>query len=243
MLTARERAATVLSFLQTTLAGGAVSVRELEVSARDAGLLGERQSITDAKRFRAAKRRLAIRSVRIGFGAGGEWGWALPSPETSVDPAIEVPTTVVYGEGHSRPDQPDHHAGAGTDHRGGAHSDPIPTEWIKGVACLDYGRAPDGVLPHRWRQFVGDCHGFMASAQNWAPRAAKLGWSPESLFGCCSSRPLDHLGSAGLIWNLGGGKLTHLSADWAMMQAPGGSQRTYHRRPSTMNVMLPWRLR
>jgi hypothetical protein len=217
--------------------GGVVPVYDVEVRARDAGLLGRHQSITDSKKFKAAKKILAIRSVRIGFGSGGRWGWALPSPESSVDLAIEAPTSVVYDEDDSQPDQ-------GHDTAAGANDqpDPVPSEWIRGVARLDYGRAPHGVPLHRWRQLVNDCHKFMNAPENWSIRARALGWDTPSLFGC-STRPLDHLGRAGLLWNLAGGKLTQLYKDSAMISAPDGSQRTFHRRPSAADVTLPWRLR
>jgi hypothetical protein len=90
---------------------------------------------------------------------------------------------------------------------------------------------------------VTDCHVFMTAPENWSIRARALGWDTVSLFGCCSTRPLDHLGRAGLLWNLAGGKLTQLYKDWAMISASGGSQRTYHRRPFAANLTLPWRLR
>jgi hypothetical protein len=90
---------------------------------------------------------------------------------------------------------------------------------------------------------VNDCHEFMTAPENWPKRARALGWDTVSLFGCCSTRPLDHLGSAGLLWNLAGGKLSQLYKDWAMISASGGSQRTYHRRPFAANLTLPWRLR
>ena len=72
-----------------------------------------------------------------------------------------------------------------------------------------------------------------------------------SLWNCWKAYPelvrllldVDHLGSAGLLWNLAGGKLTHLYKDWAMISAPDGSRRTYHRRPFAANLALPWRLR
>jgi hypothetical protein len=56
----------VLAFLKGAFADGPVSVAELEVMARAAILLGERQSITNAKAFKRAKRELGIRSVRDG---------------------------------------------------------------------------------------------------------------------------------------------------------------------------------
>ena len=240
---AMDRSSVVEVFLKGVLAGGVVPVHDLEVLARDAGLLGRHQSITDAKKFKAAKKRLAIRSVRIGFGRAGRWGWALPSPETSVDLAIEAAKSVVYGEDHSRPDQFDHHTGAGANDHVCVQPDPVPSEWSRGIARLDHGHAPHGVPLHRWRQFVNDYHLFMTAPENWSKRARALGWDTLSLFGCCSTRPLDHLGRAGLLWNLAGGKLTHLYKDWAVIWAPDGSQRPYHRRPSAADGTLPWRLR
>jgi hypothetical protein len=175
------------------------------------------------------------------FSRGGWWGLALPSPETSIELAIEAPRSLVYGEDHSRPDQCNHHTGA--DDHVGVQPDHVPSEWNKGIARLDHGHAPHGVPLHRWRQFVTDCHLFMTAPERWSKHAAALGWDTVSLFGCCSTRPLDHLGSAGLLWNLAGRKLTQLHKDWAMISAPDGSQRTFHRRPFSANLTLPWRLR
>jgi hypothetical protein len=88
------------------------------VSARADRLLGERQSITVSKKFRAAKKKLGIISRRDGFGRGGEWFWELPTTsktkaiETALDPAAKKAAMVVYAETHSRPDDhdqlPDH---------------------------------------------------------------------------------------------------------------------------------------
>jgi hypothetical protein len=46
---------------------------------------------------------------------------------------------------------------------------------------------------------VGDCKNFLTSNENWAERAAKLGWDAPALFGCRRNRPLDYLGDAGLL--------------------------------------------
>jgi hypothetical protein len=284
-----DRSSVVEVFLKGVLAGCCVvPVHDIEVRARDAGLLGRHQSITDSKTFKAAKKNLAIRSVRIGFSRGGWWGWALLSPETSAELAIEAPTSVIYGEDHSRPDQYDQHTGAGANdqvgvqpdppetsvelaieapisvvygedhsrpHQCDQHSgtgandhvsgqpDPVPSEWSRGIARLDHGHAPHGVPLHRWRRFVTDCHVFMTAPENWFIRARALGWDTVSLFGCCSTRPLDHLGRAGLLWNLAGGKLTQLHKYWAMISAPDDSQRTFHRRPFAADGTLPWMLR
>src|SRR5215217_1244973 len=66
----RTSEAAVSDFLRDVLKPDAVGVPNLDVMAREAGLLGERQQVTQAKLFRRAKRSLGIRSVRNGFGAG-----------------------------------------------------------------------------------------------------------------------------------------------------------------------------
>jgi hypothetical protein len=39
---------------------------------------------------------------------------------------------------------------------------------------------------------VGDCNNFLTSNENWAERAAKLGWDAPALFGFRRKRPLDY---------------------------------------------------
>jgi hypothetical protein len=78
----------VTEFLRDSLAGGALGVTELEVMARAAKLLGEGQRITHAKVFKRTKKFLGIKSVRNGFGDGGEWLWRLerrPASPVSIE--------------------------------------------------------------------------------------------------------------------------------------------------------------
>ena len=85
-MTSRAHAGTVTEFLRNALAEGALGVPQLEAMARAAGLLSEEQCITHAKVFKQAKKSLGIRSVRNGFGSGGEWAWVLdqqPAPTQS----------------------------------------------------------------------------------------------------------------------------------------------------------------
>ena len=45
-----------------------------------------------------------------------------------------------------------------------------------------------------------------------------------ALFGCAPKRPLDYLGSAGLLWAINGGRLLELHRDWAVIElAANGS--------------------
>jgi hypothetical protein len=119
---------------------------------------------------------------------------------------------------------------------------PIPIDWVQGVAYLDPDRPPNDVPRHRWRQFVGDCKNFLSSSENWANRARGLGWDAMALFGCAPKRPLDYLGSAGLLWAINGGRLLELHRDWAVIDdAVHGSKRIFSRRNvDPAKITLPW---
>ena len=68
---------------------------------------------------------------------------------------------------------------------------------------------------------------------------ARLGWDAMALFGCAPKRPLDYLGSAGLVWAINGGRLHR---DWAVIDIPvHGSQRIFYRRNvDAAKISLPW---
>jgi hypothetical protein len=89
---------------------------------------------------------------------------------------------------------------------------------------------------------LGDCHSFLNSPENWAERAAALDWNALALFGCHRSRPLEHLGSAGLLWAINGGNLVELHRDWAVIERRRDKSRQVHhrRRQDEAQVTLPW---
>jgi hypothetical protein len=233
-----DSSAAITDFLNRALAAGTLSVSELEVKARAAGLLGERQQIQHAKVFKKAKKALGIRSARDGFGSGGKWAWVMPpkGAQTAIAPIAksDLDNKAQHAVRDARPQDR---------RQAGSLSRPVVEQWIDGVHCLDYARSPSAVPIVRWQQFLGDCHSFLNSSENWAERAAALGWDAVALFGCHRIRPLDHLGSAGLLWAINGGRLCELRRDWAFIErAADRSQRVYHRRAQDMaNVTLPWR--
>jgi hypothetical protein len=207
----------VTEFLRDALAVDALGVPELEARARAAGLLGERQSITNIKAFKRAKKLLGIRSRRTGFGARSQWLWELPRES--------VPARIK------------------TDSEGAQERRvPIPIDWVEGVGSLDPGGPPNDVPRHRWCQFVQDCKNFLSPSENWAERAVRLGWDAMALFGCAPKRPLDYSGSAGLLWAINGGRLLELHRTWAVIDAPvNRSQRVFYRRNvDPAKIRLPW---
>ena len=234
-----------VAFLRGALAKGAVPVTKLELKARELGLLAENQSITHAKVFKEAKKVLGIRSVRTGFGQSGEWWWelsGLPQAPTTVSAVQLSKAGVGTADTYAA-------ASSGIGHAQASHGRATPesrnpSEWIEGVARLDYHHAPAGIRLHRWRQFVDDCARFLDSTRNGAARAATLGWDTYALFGCGPTHPLDHLGSAGLLWFINGGRIVELHRGWAILEVPGRESRiSYNRqRSDTPNGRLPWEL-
>lgn len=66
-------------FLRSVLADGPLPVLQIEAEARQAGLLGPDQPISQNKAFRSARDMLGIKPMRRGgTGASGQWVWELP---------------------------------------------------------------------------------------------------------------------------------------------------------------------
>jgi hypothetical protein len=204
----------VIDFLRATLAGRAHPVTKIEASARAVGLLNEGQRITHAKPFKRAKRTLGIRSLHAGFGARSQWLWELPRENTPSAKAEPQAAPVPR----------------------------IPRDWLEGVARLNPDRPPADIPRLRWRQFVNDCHNFLSPSEDWATRAARLGWDAIGLFGCAPRRPLDYSASAGLLWAMNGGRLVELHRDWAVIDMPLQTrQRVFYRRNvERTKISLPW---
>jgi hypothetical protein len=228
----------IVDFLQRSLVGGAVGVPELEVKARAAGLLGERQQIQHAKAFKKGKKALGIQSIRNGFGSGGEWKWLMPqqaAPEIGSVANSDLATNI------QRPVRDSELPGKSF---AVSESPFVVQRWLGGVQRLDYVRSPPAVPPIRWQLFLGDCHSFLSSSEKWAERAAALGWNALALFGCHRTRPLEYLGSAGLLWAINGGKLAQLHREWAVIERRNDKSRQifHRRRQDEVMITFPWAL-
>jgi len=235
------RATDVVTFLRSALIDGPVAVSEIEKSARAAGLLGDRQDLTHAKRFKRAKANLGVQSVREGFGRDGEWTWALPPPAKAPAPEAEghllaepkVPAlqtepelAATYGDSVAGAEPSTPKVSLGNDAEMGLPPEfrdavGVPRSWLEGIARLNVHHHPRDVPAHRWREFAADCFKFVLSTQNWGERAADLGWDAFALFGCSPSKPLMYLGCAGLLWLVNGGRIVQLHSDWAEIAANG----------------------
>jgi hypothetical protein len=250
-----ERADLIKEFLQRTLTRGPIPVEHLEAEARDAGLIGPEQPITNAKLFRRAKKDLGIRSTRVG-GRNGDWYWVLPA--VPVSSSIIVGKDIVKDVPSERfgKDVPEVACEVGpSDDR---DSVPVPQVdrmetpatvsagayrlwiWKSGIASLRRDHPFPGVPSLRWQTFVGDCQEFMTVG--WADRAARLRWDAFDLFASHPARPLDYLTVAGLLWLVNGGRIVELRQDWAVIHHPRtGKETTFsQRRTRGADLVLPW---
>ena len=195
------RASQIASFLTQALGGGEETVVALQEKARAAGLLSERQSITNSKPFKLAKASLGIRSRRIGFGPGAVWFWVLPAT-----PAPEVTTTAGSPDAYDV----DISSPCYAESAGGRPHD-APVEWIRGVNVLQQGPRPLGIPPHRrrlsWRTPSNSlsAHGqgvrlnsaglptncsaavIRVPTSTWEPRVCSGIWVAVSLFSCIAA--------------------------------------------------------
>jgi hypothetical protein len=177
-------------------------VTEIEVRARAAGLLSDRQDISHAKRFKHAKAALGIASIRQGFGRDGEWAWALPPPAevpvpqaegqlSTKSPVInaEPEVSVIYGGAVSSAEPNYPKMSSAIEPANGMPYEfrevvGVPRSWLEGIARLNVHHHPRDVPAHRWSEFVADCYRFIVSAEGRAQRAAAPGWDALALFGC-----------------------------------------------------------
>jgi len=174
---------------------------------------------------------------RMGTTGRGEWVWLLPPQAAQIEISSVTNSHLDTKEQKSTRDTK-----VSNTTPTASESHCIVHQWIDGIQRLDDVRCPATVPLVRWHLFLGDCHRFLTSSENWAERTAALGWSSLALFGCHRTRPLDHLGSAGLLWAINGGELVQLHRDWALIERPGNrSQHVHHRRAvPAPNVTLPW---
>jgi hypothetical protein len=240
-----DRAAPVVTFLQQALSSGAVAVFEIEAWARVAGLLGPSQKITDAKLFKRAKKILGVRSKRVGF--GGKWFWELPPQANSTTTDIPAEATDLDGQSNSKTSCVEASAGQPPPFLAQVqainHRPPGVAAWIDRIASLNYNRAPADIPLQRWQQFIDDCKQFLDRRERWAERAVQKGWDALALFGCNSVQPLSHLGAAGLLWAINGGRIVEFHRGWAEIECADGTRRSFDQKRSQLsNIALPWAL-
>jgi DNA polymerase I-like protein with 3'-5' exonuclease and polymerase domains len=99
-----------VAFLQGELQGGRRLYRELLKEAKQAGIT----EIT----LRRAKAILGIRSIRVGFGGGGDWYWAFPDSENDPPPTPEDTSSPSSKDDQAPPKDDQPSSPQGDDHLG-----------------------------------------------------------------------------------------------------------------------------
>ncbi len=67
-----------------------LAVREVEVEARAAGLLGAKQALSQCRALRDARAALGLIAIRTGFGKDGAWVWAKAIAKEPASPPVQV---------------------------------------------------------------------------------------------------------------------------------------------------------
>jgi hypothetical protein len=113
---------------------------------------------------------------------------------------------------------------------------------LSASSWLIAARVPGSEKPHLHRIDGGNTAALLALISSLRARVARRLDAARALFGCHRNYPLMHLGSAGLLWAINGGKLVELHRDWAVIELPvNRSQRIYYRREvAAGKVTLPW---
>ncbi|MET4347061.1 hypothetical protein ABIC08_007722 [Bradyrhizobium sp. RT9b] len=103
----------------------------------------------------------------------------------------------------------------------------VPRTWADGFARLDPAHPLADFSESQWLQIVTDS-GFFLDA--WGAEAARLSWSLTDLFGLDPHAPRNSYGPMGLVFLIGGGRVTQINKSSATIWKRRTSL-TYHRPP------------
>jgi hypothetical protein len=104
-----------------------------------------------------------------------------------------------------------------------------PDQWAAALRLVDRDAPLLGFSPERWVQAINDGLIFL---EHWGDRSMALGWTESDLFGVHPLAPACRFDCMGLALLIGGGRVTDLFADIAVLLSPRGSVLR-HRRPSS----------
>jgi hypothetical protein len=114
----------------------------------------------------------------------------------------------------------------------------VPRAWAEGFARLDLASPASGFSDERWRRMIDDGGRFL---DQWAHRAAALGWSPLDVFGVHPVAPSARYDAMGLVPLIGGGDIVTITETSATIRGRSGRELVYLRRRTADAVTL-WEL-
>ena len=101
----------------------------------------------------------------------------------------------------------------------------VPRTWAEGFAGLDRQRPLAGYSEMQWRKIIDGAGQFLDC---WGAQAASLAWDVADVFGLDPRAPRNRYDAMGLVFLIGGGRVTALDERSATIQR-GRSILTYTR--------------
>jgi hypothetical protein len=114
----------------------------------------------------------------------------------------------------------------------------VPREWAEGFAVLCTMPCPAAYAPERWRQIVDDGGLFLDKPNEWARKAAGLGWRAVDVFGVSPDAPERRFDGMGLVPLLQGRAVVAITADSARIKQGG----TFYRQNLSVASVALWKL-
>ena len=113
----------------------------------------------------------------------------------------------------------------------------VPREWAEGFARLNFAHPPMGFTPARWERVIDDGGRFL---DRWAHVAAEAGWTALDVFGVHPTKPADRYDAMGLVPLIGGGEVTGVQPDRAVIRTPSGNCLIYYLRREHPEAVAIW---
>jgi hypothetical protein len=114
----------------------------------------------------------------------------------------------------------------------------VPREWVEGFQRLECDNPASGFSNSQWSLLIRSGSAFL---EQWAPKAAELGWTDIDLFGVHPTAPAARFDVMGLVPIINGGEVVAITERSATIRSPGGSRLVYMRRTTGGRVCL-WEL-
>ena len=103
----------------------------------------------------------------------------------------------------------------------------MPREWADTFSAISQASAPGDFEPERWQATLD---GMLRFCDEWAGRAAALGWQASEVFAMDLAAPAARVDRRGLALSLGGGaRVVGIDADGADVEMPSGSHLRFYR--------------
>lgn len=116
----------------------------------------------------------------------------------------------------------------------------VPREWAEGYARMLSMPCPSGFFPDQWQTVLDATGRFM---DEWANKAAALGWTAAEVFGAYPLAPLADHSRRGLVFYLKPGeRIAAISAEVAIFENARGVRQTRYRERIASGGVPAWNL-